>query len=116
MHSWPNRARTGHSSHTNQSENVLKPGALVPKYGMRWSRQARKELEDFPQKMAERVYEAVGQLQTTPRLSGSLKLKGGSGVWRFRVGDYRILYTIDDGICIVSILAVQHRKDVYRGL
>ena len=116
MPSSPNRERRASSSRTNRWENVLKLDALVAEYDLRWSRDARKELDRLPQKIAERVYEAVSRFQTVPRPPASLKLKGGSGIWRFRIGDYRILYMIDDGLRIVSVLAVRHRKDVYRDL
>ena len=85
-------------------------------YALRWSKQALKELDRLPQKIAERVYAHVTVLSKSPRPLGALKLKGGSDNWRIRIGDYRVLYTISDSVRIVSILAVQHRKDVYRGL
>lgn len=85
-------------------------------YSLRWSKQALKELDRLPQKIAERVYDHVTALGKSPRPHGALKLKGRSDNWRIRVGDYRVLYTIADSVRGVSILAVQHRKDVYRGL
>lgn len=109
------RGRRGRSSRTNWLENFSKLDVVVAEYEILWSRQARKELDQLPQKIAERVYAAVDRLKIVPRPPISLKLKG-SGVWRFRVGDYRILYAIGDGIKRVSILAIQHRKDVYRDL
>jgi mRNA interferase RelE/StbE len=42
------------------------------------------------------------------------KLKGSSDEYRIRVGDYRVVYAIDDDDLIVLILAVAHRRDVYR--
>lgn len=49
-----------------------------------------------------------------PRPAGCLKLKGGDGrTWRLRVGDYRILYEIEDVLLIVDILPAGHRSDVY---
>jgi len=88
----------------------------VAKYEIRWSKQVRKELDRLSQKTAERVYDHVGRLDDVPRPVAAIKLKGGSGGWRFRVGGYRVLYMIDDAGKMVSILAVQHRKDVYRDL
>ena len=87
----------------------------MPEYQLRWSKQAGKELDRIPSNLANRIYERAGNLALTPRPSGALKLKGHSS-WRIRIGDYRVLYTIDDGEKIVSIMAVCHRKDVYRDL
>jgi mRNA interferase RelE/StbE len=42
-----------------------------------------------------------------------MKLHGTDNLWRIRVGDYRIIYSIDDGNRIVDVSAVRHRSDVY---
>jgi mRNA interferase RelE/StbE len=116
MLSSPSRERRGRSRRTNPSENVSKLDVVVAEYEILWSRQARKKLDRLPQKIAERVYAVVDRFKNVPRPPISLKLRGGTAIWRYRVGDYRILYAIDDGVRRVSILAVQRRKDVYRDL
>jgi len=55
-------------------------------------------------------------LATNPRPSGAVKLAGSAGFWRIRVGDYRVVYHIDDTSQIVDIRIVAHCRDVYRGL
>jgi len=87
----------------------------MPEYQLRWSKLAGKELDHIPSHFADRIYERIGNLTLIPRPSGVLKLKGHS-FWRIRIGDYRVLYEIDDGERIVSIMSVCHRKDVYRDL
>jgi len=87
----------------------------MPEYRLRWSKLAGKELDRIPSNFANRIYDRAGNLALTPRPPGSIKLKGHSS-WRIRIGDYRVLYEIDDGQKIVSIMAVCHRKDVYRDL
>mgnify|MGYP001146854820 CR=1 FL=1 len=52
-------------------------------------------------------------LAEDPRPPAARKLQGRDG-YRVRVGDYRILYTIDDGVLLVVIVTVGHRRDVYR--
>ncbi|WP_407692831.1 type II toxin-antitoxin system RelE family toxin [Reichenbachiella agarivorans] len=52
-------------------------------------------------------------LANDPRPSGAKKLKGNSQNWRIRIGNHRVLYTIDDEIRIVDIRKVGHRKDSY---
>ncbi len=87
----------------------------MPDYQLRWSKLSGKELDRLPLQIADRIAERVDRLAEVPRPSGSLKLKG-SSYWRIRIGDYRVLYAIDDAQKFVSILYVRHRKDVYRDL
>jgi mRNA interferase RelE/StbE len=53
-------------------------------------------------------------LKNSTRPPGSKKLAGSPGGWRVRVGDYRIIYDIDDKTKCVRILRVRHRREVYR--
>jgi mRNA interferase RelE/StbE len=79
------------------------------------SNTAEKELEKLPlavNKKAEQVFE---KLSNNPRPAGCVKLKGTQeSLWRVRIGNYRILYTIEDQIQIVDIRSVGDRKDVYK--
>ena len=59
---------------------------------------------------------AILALAENPRPSGCVKLSGLENLWRVRVGDYRILYSIEDQQLIVLIVSVAHRREVYRGL
>ena len=61
-----------------------------------------------------RIQAAIELLADNPRPPGAKKLIGGEGEWRVRTGDYRIVYEIDDGILLVLVIAVGHRRDVYR--
>ena len=76
-------------------------------------RRAQKELQRIPQEDYERVREAMRALAHNPRPTGCLALTGRAG-WRIRVGDYRVIYEIDDAQHTVTILHVGHRRDVYR--
>lgn len=64
--------------------------------------------------MQRRVLRAVEPLAHEPRPSGCRKLEGGDGAYRIRVGDYRVIYTVDDAILVVAIERVRHRGEVYR--
>jgi len=75
-------------------------------------RSAQKELAALPKEIYLRVCEAIQSLAEDPRPSGCLKLKGREG-WRIRVGNYRVLYKIDDPQKIITIVHVGHRRDVY---
>ena len=76
-------------------------------------RRAQRELRSLRTSAYERVREAVGDLSDDPRPSGCRRLTGREG-WRIRVGDYRVIYEIDDAERTVTVLHVGHRRDVYR--
>ena len=84
-------------------------------YSIRIKRSAEKEMDQLPAKVFQAARSAILNLETTPRPEGSKKLRGFDKC-RLRLGDDRILYTIDDLARIVEIMAIGHRKDVYRGL
>jgi mRNA interferase RelE/StbE len=79
------------------------------------SRSARKELEELPDKIANRIVRQIEALGRLPRPDGCLKLKGTSQ-WRIRIGDYRVIYAIDDSVRLIDVIFIRHRKDVYRDL
>ena len=76
-------------------------------------RSAHRELAKLPIPAFERVRDAILELSENPRPVGCLKLKGREG-WRLRVGDYRVIYEIDDETGTVTVLHIGHRRDVYR--
>jgi mRNA interferase RelE/StbE len=77
---------------------------------------AQRDLSPLPAGVLERVRDRFKDLSENPRLPGAKKLKGGSGYLRFRVGDYRIIYEVDDATRLVTITRVLHRRDAYRRL
>jgi len=74
---------------------------------------ARKELEALPDNVLARVVLKVEFLGDTPRPPGCKKLKGYKDQWRIRIGDWRVLYIIDDTLKLVSITRIAHRREVY---
>ena len=85
-------------------------------YSITFARSARKELDQLPADLAERVLQKIEALSESPRPAGVTKLKGQKNVWRLRVGDYRVVYAIDDTAKAVDVSIVRHRRDVYRDL
>ncbi len=78
---------------------------------------AQKALAKLPQKDQARVDRQVLALADKPRPAGAVALKGGGkGLWRVRVGNWRIVYQIQDDRLIVLVVDVAHRREVYRGL
>jgi mRNA interferase RelE/StbE len=57
---------------------------------------------------------AIELLAIDPRPPAARQLVGGSGEWRVRTGDYRIVYEIHDGELLVLVLRLGHRRDIYR--
>lgn len=76
-------------------------------------RRAQRELARLPAGVYEQVRDSIHALSQDPRPLGCLKLTGREG-WRIRIGNYRVIYEIDDKQQIVTILHVGHRRDVYR--
>ena len=74
---------------------------------------AQRELGALPRDPYHRLREAIFALAHEPRPQSSRKLTGREG-WRLRVGDYRVLYDIDDVNQAITIVHVGHRRDVYR--
>ena len=74
---------------------------------------AAKELNRLRGKSFERAKKAIKKLTSEPRGTACRKLKGRDG-WRLRVGDYRVVFEIDDQRQRVVVLHVGHRKDIYR--
>ena len=75
---------------------------------------AVKELDALPKKTVVVITKAILQLAITPRPLGCKKLKGSYlEIWRIRIGNYRIIYSIDDEIKIIDVQKVGHRKDIY---
>jgi mRNA interferase RelE/StbE len=76
---------------------------------------AARNLEQLPAKYAAAVLEALGTIATNPKRLGKPLRFELTGRWSARRGPYRIIYTIDDASRTVTVLAVAHRADVYRG-
>lgn len=82
-------------------------------YELRLVRSARKELEALPDTALTRVARQLDALVTTPRPRGCKKLRGATDLWRVRVGEYRIIYQVDDGASLIEVRAIRDRKDAY---
>lgn len=84
------------------------------KYKITFKKTASKEIDELPNKITALVMAAIFKLADVPRPQGCKKLKGKrQDFWRIRIGDYRVIYTIDEQIKIIDIQKVGHRQDVY---
>jgi mRNA interferase RelE/StbE len=80
---------------------------------LRIGRSATKELESLADGVLLRVATKIDSLAEQPRPPGCKKLRGADDLWRVRVGDYRIIYAIDDALSAIEIRVIRHRKDAY---
>jgi len=82
-------------------------------YKVTFKPSAQKELSKLPDSVYKRAKKKILALADEPRPPGVKKLTGREG-WRVRVGDWRIVYEIDDDSRIVRIMAIGHRGKIYR--
>ena len=82
-------------------------------YRLELSHIAHKQIESLPLRLAQRINEAIARLANEPRPVGAKKLMGIEG-YRIRIGDYRILYTVNDESRLIIVYLVKHRREAYR--
>lgn len=75
---------------------------------------AARQLRQLDPPVRRRIQAAIELLADNPRPPTATRLVGGSDEWRVRTGDYRIVYELLDNILLVLVLAVGHRREVYR--
>jgi mRNA interferase RelE/StbE len=85
----------------------------MPEYLIVFARSAAKEIEKLNEPLSSRILARIESLSSTPRPSGCRKLQATEALWRIRIGDYRVLYAIDDHRQLVDIIAIRHRRDAY---
>lgn len=83
-------------------------------YRLQIKRSAEVDLRRLAEPIFTRVNERILALRDDPRPTGVRKLQGQQEGWRIRVGDYRVIYLIDDTARLITIVRVRHRRDVYR--
>ena len=74
---------------------------------------AAKELERLATELASRIETKIVALASDPRPAGVKKLQGERDLWRIRIGDYRVVYSIDDRARSVDVVRVRHRSKAY---
>lgn len=90
--------------------------SAVGPFTVEYDPRALKEITKLDKPVARRVIKAIDALSTDPRPSGTRLLVGYPNLWRIRVGEYRVIYTIKDADLVVLALRVAHRSSVHRGL
>ena len=85
-------------------------------YEIVFARSARKELERIDNSIALRILNKIEALAINPRPVGCKKLVGQNTLWRIRIGDFRVVYSINDENRLIDIGVVRHRSKVYKDL
>lgn len=77
---------------------------------------ARKQLRKLPNAIGDRILDGMEAVAATtnPRDRGKAMAGEWAGHWRYRVGDYRVIARIEDGLMVIVVVALGHRREVYR--
>ncbi len=87
----------------------------MKRYAIDFTPSAVKELARLPRKEREAVGLKIDSLAVNPRPQWAAMTKGTlQGLWKFRVGNYRVAYSIEDDRLVVLVIAVANRKEIYR--
>jgi len=87
--------------------------ARVANYSLAVTRSAQKELDALDERLFARIDRKILALADDPRPAGSKKLKGYKDSWRIRIGDWRVVYIVDDPAKLVTVTRIAHRREVY---
>ena len=79
-----------------------------------FERRAKRELDALSADTRERIVKALDKLSINPRNASNVKSLQGSSGYRLRVGDYRVVYALEEDVLVVLVVKVGHRRDVYR--
>jgi len=83
-------------------------------YQIRFEAQVLKQLRKIDTQNQLRILAAANLLAQNPRPPAAKKLVGHDRLWRIRVGDYLIIYTIQESDLVIIVVQVGHRRDVYK--
>ena len=82
-------------------------------FEIRWKKSAKAELRKLPKSVIQRIIKAVEKLAIHPYPQGCRKIQGAAHTYRLRVGDYRVLYSVESALLLIEIIRAGPRKDVY---
>ena len=87
--------------------------SMTSRYEVFLERAAQRDLRRLPAHVFEETILRIKGLAENPRPPGCRKIVGSENDWRIRVGDYRVVYEVDDPGKKVIVFRVRHRKDAY---
>ena len=86
----------------------------MAEYSISYTKSAAKSFKNIHKQDLLRIKQAIEKLALDPYPPGYIKIVGGEGELRIRVGNYRVIYEVNDGQLIVLVLSVGHRREIYR--
>ena len=87
---------------------------MTARYTIDVSRPAEKQIRALDPQVRARIEKRIDSLSETPRPHGCQKMHGFENLYRVRTGDWRVVYEIRDNVLLVLVVAVRHRREVYR--
>ena len=85
-------------------------------YKIEYARGVVKDLKSLPKKFREKALEVIEKVLAADPRQGRPLAGAYQGLWKYRIGDYRIIYSVEDPRLVIFVLRIRHRKDVYRGI
>lgn len=82
-------------------------------YDVEFTTAAARQIRKLPRPARDRILDAVASLVDEPRPHGSRELAGEEIAWRIRVGDYRVIYEVEDGTLAITVIRAAHRRQAY---
>jgi len=82
-------------------------------YSIIYKKTSEKELLTVPKEYALKIRDAINRLAANPFPRGSKKLSG-ADAYRIRIGNYRVIYTVESSRLIILVIKIAHRREVYR--
>lgn len=82
-------------------------------YDVEFTTAAARQIRKLPRPARDRILDAVASLVDEPRPHGSRRLAGEEIAWRMRVGDYRVIYEVEDGTLTITVIRAAHRRQAY---
>jgi mRNA interferase RelE/StbE len=89
---------------------------VTPPYRIELTRDAVRGLAKLDKPVRRRIQGAIEKLADDPRPPGTIALQGAPGAFRIRVGEYRVIYTLHDDHLLITVIDIDHRRDIYRGV
>jgi mRNA interferase RelE/StbE len=83
-------------------------------YEVLLERRAERDLKKLPGEVFHRIIPRLKSLADDPKQKGARKIIGSKNDWRIRIGEYRIIYEIDEPAKCVRIMRIRHRREAYR--
>ena len=83
-------------------------------YEILLERRAERDIKKLSIEIFQRIIPRIKALAENPKPPGSRKITGSKSDWRIRIGEYRVIYEVDEKSRVVKVMSIRHRKDIYR--